>query len=170
MRRLTTWSAVVLAGTITACGGHAAPATAAAPAAQPAGNTAAPPPVQTGPATSLYRRLGGYDALAAVTDEFLGRMIADPQLASFFSQLSPPEKQRLRQMVVDQLCTVTGGPCVYVGKDMKTVHKALGITQEDWDIAVRHLVATLTKFSVPAREQRELLAIISSVKGDIVTQ
>ena len=119
---------------------------------------------------SLYQRLGGYDAIAAVTDEFIGRMIADPQLGSFFSQLSTPEKQRIRQMVVDQLCAVTGGPCIYVGKDMKTVHKALGITQEDWDIAVKHLSGTLTKFNVPAREQHELLTIVSSVKGDIVTQ
>ena len=169
MHRFLTLSATLLAGSLLACGGHAAaPAGAPAPS-QPAGNSAAAVTPAT-PATSLYRRLGGYDAIAAVTDEFIGRMIADPQLASFFAQLSVPEKQRLRQMVVDQLCAVTGGPCIYVGKDMKTVHKALGITQEDWDIAVRHLTGTLTKFNVPAREQRELLAIVSSVKGDIVTQ
>ncbi|HEY2825188.1 MAG TPA: group 1 truncated hemoglobin, partial [Gemmatimonadales bacterium] len=170
MRQSTTLVSLFGAIVLSACGGgHATPA--AAPSTGPAaGNAAAPPPMQSGPATSLYRRLGGYDAIAAVTDEFIARMIADPQLGSFFAQLSTPEKQRLRQMVVDQLCTVTGGPCVYVGKDMKSVHKALGITQDDWDIAVRHLVATLTKFDVPAREQRELLTIVSSVKGDIVTQ
>ena len=169
MPRFLTFTATLLTGTLLGCGGHAvAPNTAPSPA-QPAGNVAAPA-TSAQPATSLYRRLGGYDAIAAVTDEFIGRMIADPQLGSFFSQLSTPEKQRIRQMVVDQLCAATGGPCVYVGKDMKSVHKALGITQEDWDIAVKHLSGTLTKFNVPAREQRELLAIVSSVRGDIVTQ
>lgn len=159
MRQRATVINLMVALTVAACGGAgAAPSPAAAP-----GNTVAP-------GTSLYHRLGGYDAIAAVTDEFIGRMIADPQLGSFFAQLSTPEKQRIRQMVVDQLCAATGGPCIYVGKDMKTVHQSLGITQEDWDIAVRHLTATLAKFNVPAREQRELLGIVSSVKGDIVTQ
>ena len=155
--------------TLAACGGsRTAPAGSPAPAPSgPAGNAA---PAPSTPGTSLYRRLGGYDAIAAVTDEFIGRMIADPQLGSFFKELSTPEKQRIRQMVVDQLCAATGGPCVYVGKDMKTVHKALGITEDDWTIAVKHLTGTLTQFNVPAREQQELLTIVSSVKGDIVTQ
>lgn len=166
MRRATLLAIVAFAA---ACGGSRTTGAAPAPApAASAGNAAAPAP--SAPGTSLYRRLGGYDAIAAVTDEFIGRMIADPQLGSFFKELSAPEKQRIRQMVVDQLCTVTGGPCLYVGKDMKTVHKALGITNEDWVVAVRLLTETLTKFNVPAREQRELLTIVSSVKGEIVTQ
>jgi hemoglobin len=169
MRHSTVLGLIALAALVIGCGGHAAPATGAAPAG-PAGNATPPPPSNAGPATSLYRRVGGYDALAAVTDDFIGRMIADPQLGSFFAQLTTPEKQRIRQMVVDQLCMVTGGPCVYVGKEMKPVHEHLGITAQDWDIAVGHLVATLTKFNVREREQRELLAIVSSLKGEIVTQ
>lgn len=119
-------------------------------------------------AKSLYQRLGGYDALAAVTDDFIGRMAADPGLGRFFVGLSDNSKKRVRQLVVDQLCEVSGGPCIYLGRDMKTVHTGLGITGADWDSAVKHLVATLDKFKVPAKEKDEVLAAISGLKKDIV--
>lgn len=117
---------------------------------------------------SLYKRLGGYDALAAVTDEFIGRLATDKTLSRFFVGASDNSKMRIRQLVVDQLCAATGGPCVYIGRDMKTSHKGLGITEEDWNIAVKHLVATLTKFKVPEKEQNEVAAAISGLKADIV--
>jgi hemoglobin len=69
---------------------------------------------------------------------------------------------------VDQLCAATGGPCVYIGRDMKTTHAGLGITEKDWDVTVRHLVATLDKFAVPAKEKDEVLGAVSGLKQDIV--
>ena len=117
---------------------------------------------------SLYKRLGGYDALAAVTDDFITRLATDKTLGRFFVGASDNSKMRIRQLVVDQLCAATGGPCVYIGRDMKTSHKGLGITEEDWNISVKHLLATLTKFKVPEKEKTELLTIVSSLKGDIV--
>lgn len=117
---------------------------------------------------SLYKRLGGYDALAAVTDDFIVRLATDKTLGRFFVGASDNSKTRIRQLVVDQLCAATGGPCVYIGRDMKTSHKGLGITEEDWNIAVKHLIATLTKFKVPEKEQKEVAAAISGLKADIV--
>lgn len=117
---------------------------------------------------SLYKRLGGYDALAAVTDDFIGRLAADKQLNRFLVGLSDNSKARLRQHIVDQLCASTGGPCVYVGRDMKTAHKGLGITGNDWDSSVKSLAATLDKFKVPEKEKGEVLAAISTFKADIV--
>jgi len=117
---------------------------------------------------SLYKRLGGYDALAAVTDDFLGRLVTDKQLSRFFVGASDGSKVRIRQLVIDQLCEATGGPCKYIGRDMKTAHKGLGITEDDWNAAVKHLVATLDKFNVPKKEKGEVLAAISGLKGDLV--
>ena len=117
---------------------------------------------------SLYKRLGGYDAIAAVTDDFLGRLLSEPSFAKFFSGASNDSKSRIRQHIVDQLCFATGGPCVYTGRSMKTAHAGLGITGADWDLAVKDLVASLEKFHVPAKEQGELAAILAGVKGDIV--
>ena len=124
---------------------------------------------QPGPSElSLYKRLGGYDALAAATDDFIGRMATDPQLAKFFAGHSKDSLARIRQLVVDQLCAATGGPCVYIGRDMKTSHAGLGITEKDWDASVRHLVASLDKFNVPAKEKDDVLGAIGGLKKDIV--
>jgi hemoglobin len=117
---------------------------------------------------SLYQRLGGYDAIAAVTDDFIGRLATDPTEQRFFVGHSDDSKQRIRQHIVDQLCNLTGGPCVYKGRDMKTTHKGLGITQADWDISVKHLVATLDKFKVPEKEKNEVLTAVSGLKDQIV--
>src|SRR5262245_64607914 len=88
---------------------------------------------QTSPAQdSLYKRLGGYDALAAVTDDFIGRLATDPKLGRFFVGLSNDSKTRIRQHVIDFLCMNTGGPCKYTGRDMQTAHTGLNITEEDW--------------------------------------
>jgi hemoglobin len=117
---------------------------------------------------SLYKRLGGYDAIAAVTDDFLGRLVSDPSLAKFFTGHSTDSKQRIRQHVVDFLCLATGGPCVYEGRDMKTSHAGLGITGAEWDAGVKHLAATLDKFKVPQKEEDDLLAAASGLRKDIV--
>ncbi len=126
-------------------------------------------PVQAAPAgTSLYARLGGYDAIAAVVDDFLGRLATDPQFQKFFVGHSQDSIHRIRQLIVDQFCQVTGGPCAYTGRDMKTAHKGLGITEADWNASVKHLIASLDKFKVPEKEKGELLAIAGKLKDDIV--
>ena len=117
---------------------------------------------------SLYMRLGGYDAIAAVTDDFLGRLASDPQLGRFFVGQSTDSLGKIRQHIVDFLCQATGGPCVYHGRDMKTAHAGLKITESDWDVMVKHLNATMAKFKVPQKEQDEVLAAVGPLKADIV--
>jgi len=117
---------------------------------------------------SLYARLGGYDAIAAVVDDFIGRLATDPRFSRFFAGFSTDSKKRLRQHILDQFCVAAGGPCVYLGRDMKTTHAGLGITEADWDAAAKHLVAALDKYKVPKAEKDELLAFVVSQKKDIV--
>jgi hemoglobin len=117
---------------------------------------------------SLYERLGGYNAIAAVVDDFVGKLIQDPQFSRFFAGFSNDSKKRIRQHIVDQFCAAAGGPCLYTGRDMKTSHQGIGITEADWNAAAKHLVATLDKFKVPKKEQDDLLAFVSSLKKDIV--
>ena len=120
------------------------------------------------PVKSLYIRLGGYDAVAAVTDDFLGRLTTDAQMKRFFVGASADSQKKIRQHIVDFLCAATGGPCLYIGRDMKTAHAGLGITESDWNVTVKHLVATLDKFKVPQKEKDEVLAAVSGLKKDIV--
>jgi hemoglobin len=117
---------------------------------------------------SLYDRLGGYNAIAAVVDDFIGRLIADKQFEHFFAGHSTDSKKRIRQHIVDQFCAAAGGPCVYTGRTMKDTHAGLGITEADWDAAAKHLVAALDKFKVGEPEKKDLLTFVSSLKADIV--
>ena len=117
---------------------------------------------------TLYARLGGYDALAAVSDDFITRLAANKLLGRFVVGLSDDSKKKLRQHFVEFLCNATGGSCVYMGRDMKTSHTGLGITEEDWKESVKILVETLDKFKVPEKEKDEVLAAVGSLKKDIV--
>jgi hemoglobin len=131
---------------------------------------AADPQPMNAPAAgdSLYTRLGGYDALVAVTKDFIGRLATDPQLAKFFTGLNDTSKARVESHVVDFLCEKTGGPCIYTGQDMKTAHTGLHITDTEWNTSAAHLTETLNKFKVPQKEQDEVMAAIGAMKGDIV--
>jgi hemoglobin len=135
-----------------------APGAVAQPAAAP--HVAAAP--------TLYQRLGGYDALAAVTDAFVGRLVQDPELGRFFGGHGAHSLARIRQLVIEQLCAATGGPCLYTGRDMRTTHAGMGITEAQWDRSVGHFVATLDQFAVPEAERAEVLAIVGPLKDDIV--
>jgi hemoglobin len=117
---------------------------------------------------SLYERVGGYNALAAVVDDFVGRLVSDKQFEKFFAGHSIDSQKRIRQHILDQFCAATGGPCIYTGRDMKTTHGGLGITESQWDAAAKHLAASLDKFKVPEKEKGELLAFVTSLKKDIV--
>jgi len=117
---------------------------------------------------SLYKRLGGYDAIAAVTDDFIGRLATNKDLSRFFVGLSDDSKVKIRQHVVDLLCNKSGGPCAYIGRSMKESHKGLKITENDWNISAGLLGESLKKFNVPQKETDELVALISSLKSDIV--
>ena len=117
---------------------------------------------------SLYDRIGGYNALAAVVDDFIGRLVADKRFEKFFVGHSEDSQKRIRQHILDQFCAATGGPCIYTGRDMKTTHHGLGITEADWDAAAKHLVGSLDKFKAPEKEKGEVLSFVTSLKKDIV--
>jgi len=137
--------------------------------AQSAKNPSTSAPVtNTQEKKSLYTRLGGYDAIAAVVDDFITRLATDPAFARFFSGFGDDSKKRLRQHILDQFCVAAGGPCVYLGRDMKTTHTGLGITEAQWDAAAKHLVAALDKYKVPQAEKDELMAFVGTQKKDIV--
>jgi hemoglobin len=117
---------------------------------------------------SLYKRLGGYDAIAAVCDDLLPRLMGDAQLARFWQNRAQDSIRREKQLLVDFLCSCSGGPLYYVGRDMKTSHRGMGISESDWQRFIGHLETTLDTFEVPAAERAEVLGFINSTKADIV--
>ena len=116
---------------------------------------------------SLYERLGGYNAIVAVVDDFVGNVAADKRINKFFAKANVP---RLKARLVEQICQGTGGPCVYTGRGMREVHAGMGVRSSHFNALVGDLGKSLKKFKVPAREQRELVAILAPMKKDIVTR
>ena len=120
------------------------------------------------PEETLYRRLRGYDVIAAVIDDFLSRFGNDPRFARFSGGRSLDSRQRSRQLLVDQICSLAGGPCMYTGRDMKTAHAGLGITEAEWQATLQCVSTALEKYGVALREKEEFLAIFQGYKNDIV--
>ena len=117
---------------------------------------------------SLYERLGGYDAIFAVTNDLLDRMEKDPQLGRFWQHRSEDGVKRERQLIVDFLCASSGGPLYYKGRDMKLSHKGMRISESEWTVFLNHADATLKAFNVPQAEYDEVVAFVQSTKADIV--
>jgi hemoglobin len=146
---------------LAACGGRADSAADSAvdsPAAAPA-------------ATTLFDRLGGRDAIVAVVDSFVARVAADTRINSFFTAAAsdPARLSAFKTKLVDQICQASGGPCTYTGKDMKTAHAGMKITNAHFDALVEDLVATLKAFNVAQADQDTLLGVLAPMRTDIVS-
>jgi hemoglobin len=117
---------------------------------------------------SLYERLGGYTAISAVVDDFADRLFADPKIGKYFVGMGTDTREMFKQKNKNLVCNVTGGPCKVISRPAKTVHAGLGITDAEFDIVVGHLSEALDKYKVPAAEHKELMAIIATLRKDIV--
>jgi hemoglobin len=117
---------------------------------------------------SLYERLGGYDAIAAVVADLMVRIKADDKLRRFYDHRGADGIAREEQLLVDFLCASSGGPMVYTGRDMKTLHIGMRLDEEDWTCAMDHLSATLDAFKVPEQEKGDVMSFHENLKSEIV--
>jgi len=122
-----------------------------------------------GKPASLYTRLGGYDAIAAVVDDLLPRLRSDELLTRFWtSPRSVDTHNRERQLAVDFIAAAAGGPTFYLGRDMRMSHKGMGITKADYEAFMRCLGATMDKFEVSEPERSEVVAFVTGLEPEIV--
>jgi hemoglobin len=117
---------------------------------------------------SLYDRLGGYNAVSAVVDDFADSLFADSRINQFFVGMSDDTRKSFKQKNKNLLCNATGGPCQVISRPADQAHHGLGITMGDFKVVAGHLTETLNHFKVPAREQGEVFAIILSLQPKIV--
>lgn len=117
---------------------------------------------------SLYMRMGGYDVISNVIDDFLTKSWADPRISHFFVGMGTDTRNRLRQKNKNLMCFTTGGPCRVLNRPLEVVHVGLGITDTDFYIIVDHIMVSLKKFDVGAKERGELHAKLLSLKPKIV--
>ena len=114
---------------------------------------------------SLYDRLGGGDAINALTESWVARVGGDDRANGKFARTDIP---RLMKEVADQLCEVTGGPCVYTGRSMRETHAGMETTAGEFDVVTQHLGAALDELRVPKTEQDELVELLRPMRADIV--
>jgi hemoglobin len=132
------------------------------------------------PTTALYERLrvvdgigiprSGRDAISIVVDDFVANVLKDDRISARFKGLKPPEVFRLKANLSDQICDAAGGPCAYLGKDMKEAHKGMKITGAEWSATVEAFAKALDKWKIGGYEKGELLGLLGKMKDDIVGQ
>ena len=118
--------------------------------------------------STLYARLGGYDAIAAVADDLLPRLQTDARLARYWQNRGADGIKREKQLLIDFLAASAGGPMYYTGRDMKTSHQGMKVSEADWTAFLSHLHATLDAFKVPQAERDDVVAFVQSTNADIV--
>ena len=117
---------------------------------------------------TLYERLGGYDAIVAFVNDLMPRLESDSQLGRFWQNRGTDGIQREKQLLIDYLSAKAGGPLYYTGRDMRTSHVGMGITESDWSAFLGHAGETMQALAIPQRECDDVVTFVLSLKGDIV--
>ena len=117
---------------------------------------------------SLYERLGGYDGISAVVDQFADSLFADKRINRFFVGMSDDTRAQFKQKNKNLLCNATGGPCKIISRTAQVTHHGLGITSADFGVVAGDLKDVLNKFKVGPKEQDEVFAIILGLRPQIV--
>lgn len=115
----------------------------------------------------LYERLGGKPALTAVVNELWAVVAADVRINARFAHTKP---EAFGGQLVDFLCQASGGPCKYQGKDMKSAHTGMKLSDAEFAALAEDTVKALDKFKVPVGEKNEVIGLLASLKGDIVNR
>lgn len=119
-------------------------------------------------AESLYDRLGGYNGISIFAGELLSRMDIDPHLARFWQNsdddLHVPEKQ----LVIDYLCSNSGGPVGLDSNGLPVVQADKRISEYDWSVFLRHTGAAMHALAIPQREREEIAAFALALHDDYV--
>ena len=114
----------------------------------------------------LYKAFGENTGLVVLMDDFMVRLLADPRTGPHFA---PANQKRVKEQLVEQLCALGGGPCVYKGADMKSSHANLDIKKSDFHALVEVLQKSMDAKSIPFSKQNEMLALLAPMNRDIIT-
>ena len=120
------------------------------------------------PAGSLYERLGGYDAVCLAAENLLPRLMNDDQLGRFWAHRGDDGVRREKQLLIDFLCCSAGGPVYYTGRDMRTAHRGMRISESDWTRFIGHVSDTLSDLGLGEQEKTDVVNFIQSTKAEIV--
>ena len=114
----------------------------------------------------LYQAFGEKTGLVSLMDDFMVRLLADPRTGPHFR---PANQQHIKEQLVEQLCALGGGPCVYKGVDMKTSHANLDVAKSDFHALVEVLQQSMDARGIAFTRQNQMLALLAPMHRDIIT-
>src|SRR5947207_6982248 len=117
--------------------------------------------MESAPPDTLYKRLGGREGIATVVGDFVGNMAADARVNARFKDMKPADIEKFKSFLADQICDATGGPCSYLGRDMKESHKGMKITEAEWNATVENPGKALHKHNVNAKDKGALGGLLA---------
>lgn len=115
--------------------------------------------------SSLYQRLGQAEGIAAIVDDAVDRHAVNPLLAPRFSG---KDLTHAKQMGTQFFCMGAGGPQRYEGRDLRTVHAGMNISEQELIATIDDFVAAMQGLGVGAGEVNEVVAVLYSLKGDVL--
>lgn len=113
----------------------------------------------------LYQKLGGKEGVELIAERFIKRVITDPRIEKHFEETN---LDRFFEKLSEQLCEVSDGPCQYTGDDMKTVHKGMNISEEEFNVVVEILQLSLDDAGIVLPVQNQLLARLAKMRQDML--
>lgn len=115
----------------------------------------------------LYRDLGGQPGVEKIVDGLLDNIAGDDRI---FDQFKEADIDRLRSKLIEQICAISGGPCVYSGDSMEKSHDGKHITEAHFNALVEDLILAMEKQRVPVAAQNRLLAKLAPMRPQIINR
>lgn len=116
--------------------------------------------------SSLYQRLGGADGIARIVDDSIAAHLSNPVVGPRFAAVK--DLDHAKRMAREFFCMGSGGPERYTGRDMRTAHKGMNISEQEYLAAMDDIVGALAKHGIDDGTKGEVVAILYSLKGDII--
>ena len=133
---------------------------------------AGPPaePEDAGPPApkSLFERLNGKEGIDKLVDSLVQNVSADGKLKKSFSKIKGDKLDNFKKSLSEQICEISGGPCKYAGKDMKSAHDNISINDGQWDAFVQDFSAAMDENKIEENDKNELMALFAPLRSDIV--
>lgn len=117
---------------------------------------------------SLYKRLGGFDGIAAFVDIAFPKVAAHPELNKYFVGHSTDTQMRQRQLLIDKLCNDTQGAAVYIGRPLTTAHEGLNITAKEWDIFMSVLLPVMDERNITGDDKTDFIELWQGYRSETV--
>ena len=123
---------------------------------------------QTLPASdAVFQQFGGKAGIDKILADFLPLLLADERIKDTFKDA---DMDRLGNLLAEQFCQLTGGPCTYSGKDMREAHKDMQLNNAQFNALAEDLQLAMEKNGVPSSAQNKLIAKLAPMQRTVVTR